>query len=250
MRLQYKTALLSAAAAASLSLLLALPAAHASLVTNGSFENTADIPTGGPPTTTNHWSGDNSTYLMAENGIAPFDGNLMLKFINTGNIPGSGGASELAQLIDASGLSAGVLLQASMYVNRVAGDSATDTSFTIDVRAFPGTPASYPSDLGINELGTISASILSDADVNTWELVQTNPWSLPASTGYLAVRLVAIENVFNDTVSPEFDGHYADLASLAVVPEASVFAFWGLLTLGVGLLRIHTAAKLSAINIC
>ena len=52
---------------------------------------------------------------------------------------------------------------------------------------------------------------------------------IPAGTDYLALCLMAIEDVMNDLGHPEFDGHYFDDVSLdlVVVPEPSAVAMLG-----------------------
>ena len=76
------------------------------------------------------------------------------------------------------------------------------------------------------------AFLFSDADVGTWEPVSLEA-SLPAATDYVAIKISATENVFNDTSGlVEFDGHYADAVSLTIVPEPATLALLGLGAIG------------------
>lgn len=45
------------------------------------------------------------------------------------------------------------------------------------------------------------------------EMQAHNSFLLPPLTTYIAVGLASVENVVNDSVDPEFDGHYADNVS-------------------------------------
>ena len=69
---------------------------------------------------------------------------------------------------------------------------------------------------------------------------------LPTNADYLAVRVTASENIFNDNSFPEFDGHYADNVSLQVnnaVPGPCSFALLGLGAGLAGWMRRRKACK-------
>jgi hypothetical protein len=54
----------------------------------------------------------------------------------------------------------------------------------------------------------------------TWEELSID-LILPSNTDFVAIRVDAFEDVFNDLTTGEFDGHFADAVSLVtyVVPE-------------------------------
>ncbi len=214
--------------------------ASANLVTNPGFE-TYEITTGDYPEVFGDWMGDVSEIVSSENGITPLEGSNMLHFIYAAGDagPSSITASNLRQTIDVSGYagliaSGNAVANFSAYFNRVAGDAQTDTEFVIRIDAFAGLARQYET-LKKNELYLAYSleAIYSDADINTWEIAMTN-LEIPVGTDFLAIQVVAIENVYNDTSHPEFDGHYCDMVSLEIVPEPATLS---LLALGTVLLR-------------
>ena len=110
------------------------------------------------------------------------------------------------------------MVDAGAWFNRVAGDAQTDSDFLVILRAFSGTP-------GAETLLADSADafrLVSDADPATWEQL-TAEMALPPGTEFLQVFLTAVENVSNDASLPEFDGHFADEASVSLrLPDAAV----------------------------
>ena len=234
-----------AAAIAGMGLLTG--AARANLFVNPSFETVENTvgSSGDPnfPTTFGDWGGDNSRIVTAENGITPFDQQHMLKFLDT-NASGPGGtvASQVWQLVDmspyAAAISSGTATAvASVYVNRVAGNpQTTGTAFAVNIAAQNGTPANFPTNIG-SSLANQSGGILTDSNTLTWELVSAS-MPIPVGTTYLAVQISANENILNNTSSPEFDGHYADLASVDVqVPEPNALSIAPFALFGLSLLR-------------
>jgi hypothetical protein len=57
--------------------------------------------------------------------------------------------------------------------------------------------------------GSVGEVVFSDGDAATWESVASH-LQLPPTTGFVALRVSASENIFNDSSGTEFDGHYAD----------------------------------------
>lgn len=174
---------------------------------------------GPPPTNFGQWRGDRVNYRGVENGITPFEGSRMLRFINAAFGPGSSNTSQFWLNIDLSSMAADidqgkVFLEASVLFNRVAGDAETDTAFALDVRARSGTPGSF------SDLALVTSVVNSDSDPLTWEQ-GTASLILPTGTRFVQLELDAFENVFNDTSNPEFDGHYADAVTVeaTVIPE-------------------------------
>ncbi len=192
------------------------------------------------PNVSDTWGGDVATITGSTLGVNPASGSNMLRFHYT--LPASepcascGGASgsEVYQLIDlapyaslvASGLATA---QAQMKVNRIAGDAQTDSNFGIDIRAYSGALGSFPLNLD-NQIASQVTELLSDSDVVSWETVAVT-LPIPTNATYLALRIYAHENVFNDNGSgvTEFDGHFADDVSLIIpLPCTTPPCFQGL----------------------
>ena len=207
----------------------------ANLITNPSFEtyeNTSIFGYPGVPSVFGDWGGDPSEIVGPEDGISPYDGNLMLRFIYTGNDPDILlTTSQVWQLIDVSSYAADIAsgnaaVSASAWFNRVEGDAKTDTIFSFTVYAFDSTSGTW---LQHNNAGTMNgstgASVNTDADVDTWEEASLDSWTIPSGTNgdtdTLMFRLVASENIENDGTHPEFDGHYADMVSLEISGDSS-----------------------------
>jgi Zn-dependent M28 family amino/carboxypeptidase len=186
------------------------------LLVNGGFE-TFEETSPGIPTTFGDWQGDGSEIRTAENGIVPFEGSSMLRFLDT--LHGQASAFENADIYQhfdlqpyADQISAGTLtLRAEAYFNRVAGDERTDTRFDIKLEAHSGQPVDFPM-----ELDDATAVLFSDADVTTWEPVILE-YVPPVGTSYIAMKVRAGEDVFNDLIGAEFDGHYVDAVELTIV---------------------------------
>jgi len=212
---------------------------RANLLTNPDFETPESV--GGILTTTGDWGWDHGSIVGLENGVSPQSGSLMLRFDSTQPNGGAAGdGSEILQLLDMTPYSTQIAngtayLTGSAYFNRVAGDADTDTLFGLRFVAYSGSPADQPTTS--TELGSSSSNdlgdFISDPDPGTWERV-SHSWQVPTGTTYVKFIVEALENVTNDGVSPEFDGHYADNVVADVVPEPGVFA---LLIVGLAILR-------------
>lgn len=210
--------------------------AEANLVVNPSFETFETI---GPnfPTTFGDWEGDTQSIVGSENGITPFDGSQMLKYEYTsGGTASSSAWSDALQYVDLSSYSSLIstgtaYLTAQAYLNRVAGDAQTDTQFTLTLRAYSGTISSK------TQLAIISNDIFIDSNPATWQSVSTL-LTLPSNTDFVRINIIAKENIFNDSVYPEFDGHYADSIQLDLFPTTSVPIPTSMLLLGSGLMGI------------
>ncbi len=208
--------------------------AAAILLSNGDFEVPEDID---PPLPSSFgdWAHDIAEIVTSENGIDPFSGSQMLKFIATSPTGASGNStgSEVMQLVNVGGYPAGTPFRAAAYVNRVAGDAETDTEFRLELRAYAGDPIDFPSVIN-NPIDSTMVTLSSDRDETTWERLETNTFVLPAGADYLEFRFTAREDVFNDAMLPEFDGHYGDAAGVFVVPEPSAICVAVVSLLAVG----------------
>lgn len=73
----------------------------------------------------------------------------------------------------------------------------------------------------------------SDPDPSTWEKVDIS-LSIPSNTTFLGIGILAEEDIYNDYSYPEFDGHFADCASITVIPESATILFFtiGIFALG------------------
>ncbi len=188
---------------------------------NPSFEQGGSF--AGFPTDYGAWGGDR-VYGTKENanwGIWPFDGSLQLQFDATG----LGGAigdttSDAWQLVDlsayAADLARGQLTAwASSRFNRIARDAQTDTQFHIELAALAGQPSEFEQQLAAGPIASARTVIATDSDPESWQEA-TVVFDVPAHADYLAVRITAHEDVFDDD-RYEFDGHYADDARLILL---------------------------------
>ena len=195
------------------------------LLVNGGFEANETLG-GGLPTVYGDWKHDMAAIVTAENGITPYEGSRMVKFLYSGPnaIPLSLSESEVLQYVDLSAYANSIALglvsvSASARVNRVAGNASTDSRFALYIRSLSG------SLTGTNTFtNDAEGSVLSDANAATWELISTS-MSIPAGSTYLFCNLYAQENILNNTSGIEFDGHYADDVQLTVnvAPFAPTF---------------------------
>lgn len=178
------------------------------------------IGTGVPDSYSDGWCGDISHIGSGSGDVSPHSGSVMLCF--DGTTPT--GCSEfyagcnVYHVLDIhdyrSVIDNGTArVDAKMYVNRVAGDMGTDTQFDLIVYACAGDVSQFPS---IMDICPRFVSVLySFYDPGTWELV-TLSFQAPTDTDYIVISLVAIEDVYNDSSCPEFDGHYCDDVSLQI----------------------------------
>lgn len=202
---------------------LTLGTTEAAGITNGSFETGA--PQVNPPTTFGVWSGDVASFAASPSqGISAQHGSRMLRFLNTGpSGPGSAFGCEVFQLVSIADVLAavaagGARADVSVFVNRVAGDAQTDQRFQLAIAAMAGTPDQFPARFAASDfLAVAQTPLQSDGNLTTWQRIDVQ-LVLPTATQYLAVRVVAEEDVFNDTVNPEFDGHYADNVLFTITP--------------------------------
>ena len=189
------------------------------LLANPGFE-ASDVNVGGLPGAAGNWSGDLANRVASDLGVAQRTGGFMLKFGASGLVAGTGFfTSQQWQTVNLSAYAAdidagGVRLDASMWVNRVAGDAETDTRFDLRVLAFPGAPAGFPADYPPPSGQIRSVTINSTA--GSWQQLQVQFDVLPVGTRYVAVEIYPYEDVVDDGAIPEFDGHYADDVSLVL----------------------------------
>ena len=212
-----------------------MEAAGVNLMVNGSFETQENM-LGGEPETYGDWEGDWTEIVGAQNGITPADGSQMLRFIYTlqWGPNGVSGGSNLWQIIDVGAYAQQIAqgyatAQASVKFNRIFFDAETDTQFDVRLGAYAGLPGSFPTQNENTELVQQFSSVFTDADLATWQLV-TVELPLPRNTDFIAIALVAAENVQNDGSDPEFDGHYCDdvKVTITVVPEPSPWVLLGM----------------------
>lgn len=232
-------------------------------IVNGGFEAAVGTPQGGP-TSFGYWKGDVSEIVTASGAIFPFEGDRMLRFIYA-DITGPSAywnACDVWQLVDMSPFQGAVdtgraVADVSAHFNRVLGDSQTDTRFAIVATAFAGSPSDWLGRFNSgNYLAYATTELFSDGDPSTWEPLSVN-LPIPVGTKFIAVDVLAHENIFNDAVAPEFDGHYADAVSMTitVIPAPAALLLGSIAVGFVGWLRaehcrrVHRSAIERAVGI-
>ena len=175
------------------------------------------VAVGGLPALTGGWRGDSAYAVFQDQGIFARS-TQMLRFMRSGLQPGAGFvSSQQWQLVDISSLASEVdagkvRVDGSVWFNRVVGTAATDTRFDIRVLGYSGTPDSFPVAYN-TPASVVAGTVLTTGD--SWQQVSVAD-TLPAGVRYLAVEIYAFEDVTDDATDPEFDGHYADDASLVL----------------------------------
>lgn len=193
------------------------------MLANRSFEQ--GVTAGLLPDAAGFWRGDVAESTLPPAGFAAQDGNRILRFVATGSASSTSTlASQQWQIIDVTGFASqidqGTLrADAEVFFNRVAG-SSVDRLFALDIMAFSGVPSEFPAKFVAGGwLAHRTAELVSDDLPATWERVSAS-LSLPPFTRYVVVQVYAFEDVVNDGVGAvEFAGHYADGASLKLVPQ-------------------------------
>jgi hypothetical protein len=190
------------------------------LLQNASFEELVAV--GSLPNVVGYWQGDDANSVIPPTGISVPQGLRVLQFLTTGPSVASetGVSSQLWQLVDVASLAADidagkVRATAKARFASVPGDAQTDRRFDLRVGAFTGRPTDFPAaylaPAGLR-LADPTVSVIT-ANTGAW-LPAELTFILPPGTRYLAVEIYAFENVFNDAIAPEFDGHFADETSL------------------------------------
>lgn len=205
------------------------------LVVNAGFE-TSETTGGGWPNSYGDWNGDYSAIVGATGGITPYEGSQMLQFKGTSHY---GAASSTGccvfQLVDTSSYSSliasgNAVAKASTFFNRVNTDSQTDTGFYVQIFAFDGLVSTFATRWEANGYSSAivysTTNFLTDDLSTTWEKVE-GELAIPTTTTFLAISINASENIYNDYSYPEFDGHFADSASLQIVPEPASIIILG-----------------------
>jgi|GEM_PF-1436208 len=171
------------------------------------------------------WVGDQTELVQQEGGAQPPSAPHMLAFRASGvNGPSAGQASQVHQIIDmapfASRIASGARLLACGSFNRVVGSATSDRQFTVYVRGYQGLPGSFISQYtaGTQAFGPVRTDIASDNDPSTWERPCLDV-PLPPPVDFLGIELRVREDVLNEELTPEFDGHFADDVCLAIVPD-------------------------------
>ncbi len=166
------------------------------------------------PNAPGYWSGEPAASVAAEQGIAPYSGDHMLRFIYAVcATPSDSTVCQVQQAVELAptGLQGQLLrLGCSAYFNRVSIDEETDTAFGIRLFACAGDVSAWP---GGGYLMYAIDTFASDGELATWERFELHT-VIPADTDFVVVEVRALENVFNDIEGTEFDGHYADYAEL------------------------------------
>lgn len=193
-----------------------LPAGN--LVLNPGFEGAVGL--GGLPATPGAWIGDATRASAGEGGVLPRSGALMLKFVATGlEASATLVSSQLWQVVDLSAWSAeiargDVQADASAWFHRVAGGAGTDRRFDLRLLAFDGPIAEVPARYTANRALAVAAAVV-DTTALAWQQAALS-LLLPPGTRHVLVEIYAYEDVRNDAVAPEFDGHYADDVALVL----------------------------------
>ena len=189
----------------------------------GDFEPNDVILNAGIPTQAGHWSGDTCKIVGPEQGITPYSGQGMLKFLETSapkDRPRSlMGASQQWRIIPLDKIRHQVRqgygsLDMSVYFNRVATKSnRRDVMQGLSVHAFRGEPGSAePFERHIQSLNT---RINTDNDPKSWERAELH-FNIPSQADYLVIELRTAIDISSGIYISQFEGHYADDLKISI----------------------------------
>lgn len=192
----------------------------------GDFEKRDVIEVQGVPARPGYWSGDLCDIVPAEQGITPYQGKGMLRFLGT-SAPKDRpryvtGASQQWQIIDLRDLRTEVRagyasVEASIYFNRIALiQRDKDVQQGIAIHAFKGKPEEtcklWPH-RSSHRIRCLESEVRTDNDPETWERVDLN-FHIPTETDFLVVEIRTALEVSENHAIEQFEGHYADHLTL------------------------------------
>lgn len=185
---------------------------------NGGFENGDDSSTELLPSTFGQWVGDQRMVVsMGDDGITPVGGSgVMLEFVAaTPDGPSAiSNSSEVRQAVNLSACKgSNIQVEGKAQFNRIEGDAETAKTFTLFLWAFDGPLSELPSKYKQvpGELAAENKQVM--VEEVGWEEVSVT-MDVPAETDYVLFELIVNELVPKDNM--EFDGQFADAASLTV----------------------------------
>lgn len=192
----------------------------------GDFEIKDDIDVQGVPGQPGYWSGDLCEIVSAEQGITPYHGQGMLRFLGT-SAPKDRpryvtGASQQWQIIDLYDIreevQAGyVSVEASAYFNRIASSQQdSEVQQGISIHAFKGnideTRKLWPH-RSRHRTRCLESEVRTDNDPATWERVDLT-LHVPSQTDFLVIEIRTALEGPKDQEIEQFEGHYADDLSI------------------------------------
>ena len=192
----------------------------------GDFERKDSIEVQGVPAKPGYWSGDLCDIVPAEQGITPYQGKGMLRFLGT-SAPKDRpryvtGASQQWQIVDLRDLHTEVRagyasVEASIYFNRIALiQRDKDVQQGIAIHAFKGKPEEtrklWPH-RSSHRIRCLESEVRTDNDPETWERVELH-FHIPPETDFLVVEIRTALEVSENHPIDQFEGHYADHLTL------------------------------------
>ncbi len=192
-------------------------------VVNGDFEIPEAISVQGVPGQPGRWSGDLCQVVSAEQGITPYSGQHMLRFLDS-SAPKDRPqyvttASQQWQIIDLRDILAEVKagrvsVEASAYFNRIASTSEEDPQAiqAIYIHAFKGnvkdTRKLWPH-RSKHRTRSLVSEVLTDNDPQTWERADVI-LQVPAQSDFLIIEISTVIEAQEGRDIQSFQGHYAD----------------------------------------
>jgi hypothetical protein len=192
---------------------------------DASFESSEQVSAHGIPTQAGAWSGDFSRIVEAENGVTPFDGKKMLRYLRSDHLfsskSGPSYVGEVAQVIDLRPLREKLsgseqLVEVSARFNSIAFAADVTYEFNVKAAAFRGEISDAPKYWEDSNAGVSLStnSIVADANPDTWQRV-TVPLVLPPDADFIVINCSAVyKGPYNETAVTEFPGHYTDHVEL------------------------------------
>lgn len=209
---------------------IATPAARELPLAHSSFESSAPIPPDGIPVAFGQWSGDFTEQVGPESGIAPREGDRMLRFLRADDSRTEAGtvslSSELWQIIDVAELrkslpAGSATLEFSANFNSLP-DPGNRFSCGVSIHAFDGSLKDAHM-LWRNRVDQALASgtkeEVLEPNGGEWRRVSTQI-VLPADATFLLVQLLMRDRTKDLSATAEFPGHFADGCSLRLLEEA------------------------------